>query len=262
MNFSGKHVAITGASAGIGQAIARRVGRDGARVTLVARRQGELERLAAELEASGARCFIKVADMAVPEQMTAWVEEAEGALGPIDVAIANAGVQIVDAALSVSDEDAERQMAINTIAPLRLARRLGRDMAERGQGSLVIISSLVALTHTPGMADYAASKAAVSAWFETARVELAPRGVHVLSVYPGPVRTELERAAWDKLSASAWQRQVPTGEAEELADLIALAIDKRQDRLVYPKIYGVSRHVRSLSQWLTDRFAPRPKGLA
>lgn len=255
--FAGKHIAITGASAGIGMALARHFAGPDVRLTLVARREKQLQDLAHELRALGARVSVQAADMAIPDQMTAWIAPAEAELGPIDIAIANAGVQIVDAALSVSDADAERQLAINVIAPQRMARRLGPIMAGRGHGALVVISSLAAVNHLPAMADYSATKAAISAWFETLRVELQSSGVHVLTVYPGPVRTEMETAALEKLAVSGWQKHVPTGTPEELAALVATALVKRSPRLVYPRIYAPSRHLRTIGQWLSERFAPR-----
>jgi short-subunit dehydrogenase len=258
--FAGKHVAITGASAGIGEALARRCAEPGARLTLVARREDRLQALATELRGRGAEVFVHAADLSQTEQMGAWIDAAERALGPIDVAIANAGIQLVDAAIAVSDAEAERQLAINVVAPQRMARRLGQAMAARGAGHVVIISSLAAINHVPGMADYSATKAAVAAYFETLRVELAPRGVHVLTVYPGPVHTEMETAALAKLETAPWQRHLPTGTPDELANLVAEAIARRTPRIVYPRAYAPARHLRTLGQWLSERFAPSVKG--
>jgi len=239
-------------------ALARHFAGPGVKLTIVARRLAELDTLAAELRGKGAEVFVQTADMADPEQMTAWVVAAEAALGPIDTCIINAGIQIVSEALAVSNADAERLLAINIIAPQRIARLVGPAMKARGDGTLVVVASLAAMSMVPGMADYSASKAAVSAWFETLRMELKSSGVHVLTVYPGPVRTAMEAAAWEKLDATGCQKRLPVGTPEELARLVETAIQKKKARVIYPAVYSVSHHLRSVSQWVTERFAPKP----
>ena len=118
---------------------------------------------------------------------------------------------------------------------------------------------MAAITHTPQMADYSASKSAVSAFFETLCVELKGTGVHVLTVYPGPVTTEMETAARARLEDGFLQRNIPTGTPEELAELVHGAILKETPRLVYPRVYGAARFARVTSQWLTYRLAPRTR---
>jgi short-subunit dehydrogenase len=253
------HIAITGASAGIGLAIAQRFARPGNSLTLVARRRGLLEELASEASGRGAKAHVAEADMGDLEAATAWVEPAEEALGPIDVLILNAGIQKVGPALSFTDEDSELQMRVNVMAPLRLARKVAPGMLARGRGTIVIVSSVSAITHTPQMADYSATKAHVSAFFETLGAELRGSGVHVLTVYPGPVATAMEKAARNKLEDGLLTRSVPTGTPERLAELVEEAIDKREPRLVYPKVYAATRYARATSQWLTYRFAPRSR---
>jgi short-subunit dehydrogenase len=253
------HIAITGASAGIGLAIAKRFARPGNFLSLVARRRGLLESLATEAQQAGAKTFVAEADMADLEQATGWVDAAEQALGPIDVLVLNAGIQKVAPALALSVDDSEAQLRINVMAPLRQARLVAPRMVTRGQGTIVIVSSLAGLTHTPQMADYSATKAHVSAFFETLGAELKGTGVHVVTVYPGPVTTDMERAARDKLEDGFLQRNIPTGTPDELAGLLESAIERRDPRVVYPKVYGATRFARAASQWLTYRLAPRSK---
>lgn len=253
------HVAITGASAGIGLAIAQRFARSGNGLSLVARRRSLLDSLAADCAARGARTFVEEADMADLEACTRWVGPAEAALGPIDVLVLNAGIQKVGPALSLSVEESEAQLRINVMAPLRLARLVAPAMVARGRGSIVIVSSLSAITHTPQMADYSGTKAHVAAFFETLNAELRGSGVHVLTVYPGPVATDMEKAARARLEDGLLQRSIPTGTPDELARLVERAIEKREERLVYPKVYSATRFARVTSQWLTYRFAPRSR---
>jgi len=253
------HIVVTGASAGIGEGIARAFAGPGQRLTLVARRVAPMEALAAELSAVGATCKVVGCDLSDLDRATSWVAEAEAAHGPIDVLVLNAGVQIVRRALSVTDAEAEAEMRINVLAPQRLTRLVAPGMLARGAGTIVIIGSMAGITHTPGMADYSASKAAVAAYFETLRVELAGSGVNVVSVYPGPVATAMETAARARLDEDFLSKKLPTGTPEELGQLLRRAVDKGEARLVYPKIYGITRYMRAPSQWMTFRFAPKAK---
>ncbi|MFO0750760.1 MAG: SDR family NAD(P)-dependent oxidoreductase [Myxococcota bacterium] len=254
------HIVVTGASAGIGAAIVKAFGGDGQRLTLVARRRAPMEALAAEVATSGAACQVIEADLGDLDQATAWVDAAEAAHGPIDVLVLNAGVQIVKSALGVSDAEAEAEMRVNLLAPQRLARKVVPQMVARGRGTVVIVSSMAAITHTPGMADYSATKAGVAAYFETLRVELEGSGVNVVTVYPGPVDTDMARAAHDRLDGGFLTKSIPTGTPEGLGQLVRKAVARRSARIVYPRVYGVTRYLRVASQWATNRFAPKTKG--
>ena len=253
------HIAVTGASAGIGMAIARSFAQKPNRLTVLARRRAPLEALAQEALAKGVPTYVVEADMADLDNCTAWVEEAEARQGPIDVLVLNAGIQKVGPTLSFSVEETEAQLRINVMAPLRLARKVAPAMIARGRGTIVIIASMSGITHTPQMADYSASKAAVAAFFETFAVELQGTGVNVVTVYPGPVATDMEKAARANLEDGFLTRNIPMGNPEELAELLKKAIDKGSQRLVYPRIYSASRYARATSQWLTYRFAPRAR---
>lgn len=253
------HIAITGASAGIGLAIATHFARPGNALSLVARRRSLLETLATDVGSRGARAHVAEADMADLDQATGWVDGAVAANGPIDVLVLNAGIQKVGPALSLTDAESENLLRINVMAPLRLARKVAPAMLERGQGTIVIVSSLSAITNTPQMADYSASKSHVAAFFETLGAELRGSGVHVVTVYPGPVATEMEKAARQKLEDSLLTRSIPTGTPQGLATLIETAIERREPRIIYPKVYSATRYARATTQWLTYRFAPRSR---
>ncbi|MFT7582577.1 MAG: short-subunit dehydrogenase [Myxococcota bacterium] len=249
-----KHVVVTGASSGIGEGIARAYAAKGCAVTIVARRQERLEALALEL---GDNVHIAVADLSNLDTCTAWIAPAEAALGPIDVLILNAGIQYVEPALEVDDARSDTLFAVNVHAPIRQALTVAPAMVARGEGAIVIIASMSAIVHTPYMAHYSASKAAIAAYFETLRTEVEPAGVKVLTVYPGPVSTPMEAAAKEQLGNPAMADKLPTGTPAGLARKIMKALRKGKPRLIYPKAYEISRHLRVTSQWLTERFSPK-----
>ena len=250
------HVVVTGASSGIGHGIARAFMTAGNKLTLVARRRAPMDELAREAVGAGVPALVCEADLADLAQATSWIDQAEATQGPIDVFVANAGVQILGPSLDHSDAKSEAMHNLNFLTPLRQARRVGRAMAARGEGTLVVIASVASFTAAPGLADYSASKAAVATFFETLRVELAPSGVNVVTVYPGPVKTAMEAAARTKIQPGFLVRNLPIGTPEELGALVRAAVRGGRDRVIYPKFYQTSRQFPRLAQWLTNRLAP------
>lgn len=247
------HAVITGASSGIGEALAEELHRAGYRLTLVARRTELLDALAARL---GPEVSTVRADLSELASATSWIADAEARHGPVELLINNAGAQYVEPALSVDDARAEALLRLNFMVPARIIRRLAPGMVARGRGAIVNIASMAAVTATPAMADYCASKAALAQFSEVLREELASSGVHVLTVYPGPVRTPMETAARERLK-SKMADAIPTGEPRELARCIRDALEDRAPRVVYPGFYQLGYVFRASAQWLTNRFAPR-----
>jgi short-subunit dehydrogenase len=249
------HVAITGASSGIGEALAREYFSRRAQVTLVARRTELLTKLAASTDT---RTFLAQADLSDPTQVSAWVDDAERALGPIDVLINNAGVQIVRAFFDTPLDEAKRLMQIDLLAPLELSQVVGRRMAARRAGVLVDVASMAAIAPTPGMAFYNAAKGGLAAASEALRAELADDGVHVVTVYPGPIKTPMETAGRAAYEAS-WATKVfaPAGDADVLARLVADAVEHREPRVIYPFMNALGRHFPAMTRVLLDRFTPK-----
>lgn len=247
------HIAITGASSGIGAALAREYGAAGNKLSLVARRTDLLAALADEVAADA---HVYAADLCSLATACDWIADAESASGPIEILINNAGMQYVEPFFAISSERAERLYNLNLLAPLRLIRAVAPGMVERGSGAIVNVASVAAITFASGMADYSASKAGLAAASESLNEELAGKGVHVLTVYPGPVHTAMEAAARAKFAGNRAAEGLPTGTTDEIASLIAAFVQKRRPRLVYPRIYGVTRHARDISQWVTRTFGP------
>jgi len=247
------HAAITGASSGIGEALAEELSRAGYRLTLVARRVDLLESLASRLKTD---VMTFKADLSNLDEADAWVGPAQERFGSIEVLINNAGVQIVDNAVNIDNARAEAMLRLDYMAPLRIIRRVIPGMIARKSGVIVNVASMAALTQTPGMADYCGAKAALAQFSETLREEVASKGVRVLTVYPGPVRSAMETAAREKLK-SKMADNVPTGEPQELARLVREAFEDDAPRVIYPGVYSVAYWFRASTQWLTHRLTPR-----
>jgi short-subunit dehydrogenase len=252
------HVVVTGASSGIGEAIVREYVRRGAAVTMVARRAELLERIASE---AGGKTHRVAHDLGDVEHACDWIPSAEEALGPIDVLVNNAGVQVIGPAAGIAWAKGEALLRLNVLAPLRLTQAVLPSMIARGRGCIVDIASVAALAPTPGMFFYNASKAALAAASEGLRGEIRKTGVHVVTVYPGPVRTPMEKAAREALGHTAAVERAPTGDANVLAALIADAVERRRARIIYPRFYALSRWFPNVARWAVDRFAPTPKQL-
>jgi len=249
------HVYITGASSGIGEALVREYARRGADVTMVARRRPLLEKIAGELGGK-TRTRVVEADLCDVERAADPIAAAEAELGPIDVLINNAGVQIVASALRTDWDRAEQMLRLNVLTPLRLTQHVLPAMIARGKGTIVDVSSMAAIAPTPGMYFYNASKGAIGAASEGLRSEIRHTGVHVVTVYPGPVESPMEAAGRAAYEETATLRFTPTGKADVLARLVADAVLARRPRVIYPRIYALARHFPNATRWVMDRFTP------
>jgi short-subunit dehydrogenase len=246
---------VTGGWSGIGEAVVDVYLRRGAAVTLVARRRDRLEAIAAR--AGAGKTHVIECDLSDHSRAPAVVTEAEASLGPIDILVNNAGVQILGPAHESDWDAGERLLRVNVLAPMRMTRAALPGMIARKSGAIVDVASMAGIAPTPGMWFYNASKGALAAASEGLRAEVAPHGVHVVTVYPGPVKSEMEsaaRASFDMSSTIA--RTVPTGTPEGLAKLIAEAVDRRRPRVIYPRVYGLSRLFPNATRWLVDNFTP------
>jgi short-subunit dehydrogenase len=252
------HVVVTGASSGIGEAIAKEYLGRGARVTLVARRRDRLDKLASD---APDRAHVVQADLSDPASAYSWIDGAEKANGPIDVHVNNAGIQIVGALLETKWEDAEHLLRVDLHTPLRLTQLIVARMARRRSGTIVDIASMAAIGPTPGMFFYNAAKAGLAAASEGLRAEVKGLGIHVVTVYPGPVESDLERAARQKYEATAALKRTPVGSPQVLAKLIAKAVERKRARVIYPGFYGLSRHFPNVTRWAIDALTPKLKAL-
>jgi short-subunit dehydrogenase len=190
--FQGKVVFITGASAGIGAALAREFARQGADLALAARRRARLEALATEVGQLGRRATAIECDVRRDGDVERAIREATAVLGRLDVIVANAGFGVVGELRSLSLEDYRRQFETNVFGVLRTVYA-GIPEMEKTRGTLVIIGSVAGHIAAPGGSPYSMSKFAVRALAEALGHELAPRGVAVVLVSPGFVESELRQ---------------------------------------------------------------------
>jgi short-subunit dehydrogenase len=216
-------VLVTGASAGIGQCLARAWGKRGATVVLSARDEAGLERVAREVEKAGGRAVVKRADVTVEADRVALVDAAK-ATGRLDVLVNNAGRGYYGSIAQVDPEELMGLFALNVVAPLRLAQ-LALDPLTRTGGTIVMLSSVAGVVSAPRLGAYAASKFALEAISMSLRAELAGTGVRVAVVRPGPVDTGFRTNAVTT-DGSAGVRppgasvQTPDDVAEQILDAV------------------------------------------
>lgn len=251
-----KHLLITGAAGAIGGALARALrGRHpDATLTLADLDEGGAARVAAEV--GSAR--VAVWDLAKPETLPAAVEAVVAESGPIDMLVNCAGIMEMRSLAGTPWALGARLVDIDLVSPLRLMSLAAPSMIERRTGVIVNVSSLAGVTPLRGATFYGAAKAGLAMASEIARLELAPHGVHVVTVYPGPVRSELERRARAQLPSAWIADNMPVGKPEPLAARIVRACDRGEARVVYPSFYELANRAPRLAGWFTSAFSPEP----
>jgi short-subunit dehydrogenase len=191
MSYANRTVLITGASSGIGRALAKLLAAKGSRVGVTARRADLLDDLVREARTAGGTIEAAVADVADRAAITAGIHQLEEKLGPTDLLIANAGVGLPSGAGPDHVAAVERMMRVNLLGVVYAFDAVTAGMLARKSGHLVAVSSMAAYKGLPGSAGYCASKAAVNAYCEGLRIELRPRGVAVTCVCPGFIDTPM-----------------------------------------------------------------------
>jgi len=196
LDLSGRIALLTGASRGLGRALALQLGANGCRLALCAREGPALDQAVEEARRAGsaeARAF--PADLRTPTGLPELVARVERELGPIDLLISNAGSATAGPLAAVPVASIEAIFALNALAPTILAREALVHMLQRARGTLVFVSSGAGLRGLPDYAVYSAAKAAIGALTDALRVELRGTGINVLTVYPGKLRTEFDAHA-------------------------------------------------------------------
>ncbi|MBI3892633.1 MAG: SDR family oxidoreductase [Candidatus Wallbacteria bacterium] len=198
MNFENKAVLITGASRGLGAALARELAGRGARVALVARDGPELAAVVGQIRAAGGEAHAIVADVADKQAVLPIAGSASAVLGPIDLLVHNAsslGPVPMRDLLDTDCEDLEAALATNLVGPFRLSKALAGPMVLRGSGTIVHITSDAAVRAYPGWGAYGASKAALDHLSRIWAAELQDTGVRFLAIDPGEMNTRMHADA-------------------------------------------------------------------
>lgn len=193
MSVQGRVVWITGASSGIGEALAKAFAARGARLVLSARRQAELERVRAAC--GGAEIVLLPMDVAALAEVPEKAREAVAAFGRIDLLVNNAGISQRSLAKDTALEVDQRIMQVNFFGSVAVTKALLPHLLERGDGRIVVVTSVVGKLGTPLRSTYAASKHALHGFFDSLRAELAGTGIGVTLVMPGFIRTAVSQNA-------------------------------------------------------------------
>ncbi|MCH8808304.1 MAG: 3-oxoacyl-[acyl-carrier-protein] reductase [Proteobacteria bacterium] len=236
-DLSGKCALVTGASGGIGGAIARALHAQGATLGLSGTRVEALESLAAGL---GERSHVLPCNLSDPEACAALPGQAEAALGGLDILVNNAGLTRDNLAMRMKDAQWSEVLEVNLTAGFRLVRACLRGMMKRRWGRIVGITSIVAVTGNPGQANYAASKAGMIGMSKALAQEVASRGITVNCVAPGFIET----AMTDALSEQQHEKllgAVPVGRLGSPEDVAACVVFLASEEACY--VTGQTLHV-------------------
>ena len=233
--WTNKVVMITGASSGIGKGVALEIASRGAHLGLLARRENLLHETVGEAKARNIKAIAASADVRDADAVRAAADRFRNELGPIDVLIANAGIGTADHALHLAPDHAAEVIGINVLGAVNSVAAVAPDMVERGQGRLVAISSLAAYRGLPKSAAYCASKAALTAYFESVRIDLRNTGVGVTIIYPGFIKTAITKGRAAKMPYLM--------ELDDAVKKIVSAIEKEKKTYAFP--WQLATFVRS-----------------
>lgn len=237
-DLSGKTALVTGASGGIGGAVARALHAQGAHVVLSGTRKEALEALAGELGARTSVVVANLSDAASVDGLVAAAEEAAGA--PLDILVANAGITRDGLLLRMKDDDWDQVLKVNLESYFRLSRAALKGMMKRRAGRIVGITSVVGVTGNAGQTNYAASKAGMIGFSKALAAEVASRNVTVNCVAPGFIESPMTDALNDA-QKEAIMGQIPASRLGTGAEVAAAVVYLASDEAAY--VTGSTLHV-------------------
>jgi len=236
-DLSGKSALITGASGGIGGAIARALHGQGAKVALSGTRREALDALKAEL---GERAIVTPADLSDPAAAEPLVKAVEAELGALDILVNNAGLTRDTLAIRMSEEDWQTVLNVNLAAAFRLSKASLRGMMKRRWGRIIGITSIVGVTGNPGQANYAAAKAGMIGMTKALAAEVASRNITANCIAPGFIATPMTDALTEEQRKKLLER-IPTARLGTVADIAGAAVYLASEEAAY--VTGQTLHV-------------------
>jgi len=253
MQLQGKRALLTGASGGIGIALATLLAERGVVLALASRRTNAMDHLADEIARHGRpRPVVLEADLGKRGVAANLARRAQDALGHVDILINNAGAGLLGSQWILGDGDAARELCeLNYWSPLALIQALVPAMRQRRDGAVVNVTSLAAVSPYVFTGHYSSTKAALSLASETLWLELNGSGVHAMEVMPGPTETAL--LAWARHNvpgAAASMSLAPRGNVDQLARLIVRGLERRRKTFVYPRFLSLSPLVPAMTKGL------------
>lgn len=253
MDWKHRSVFLTGASSGIGEALALAMAEKGASLGLVARRADLLEDLAERCIARGGNAIALAADVTDPDAVANASARARAEFGKIDIMIANAGIGGNNEETRSYQPDAVKKVIdINLLGSVNAVHAVLPDMIERGDGQLVAISSLAGFRGLPKSAAYSASKAGMTAFFESVRLDVQDDGVSVTIIQPGFIKTPLTSGRSNKMPFLM--------ELEDSIPHFISAIEKKKKFTAFPwQLAAIVRAGKFMPAWMYDRIAGRAR---
>jgi 3-oxoacyl-[acyl-carrier protein] reductase len=227
--LDGKKALVTGASRGIGRAIAQAFVQEGADVALIATKQDALDALAAELRSSGRTVVPLACDLRSGDAVSAAVDKAKEALGGLDIVVNNAGITADQLLMRQKEEDWQRVLDVNLTGAFRVTKAATRYLLKSKAGRVITVTSVVGLTGNAGQASYAASKAGLIGFTKSLAQEVASRGVTVNAIAPGFIETDMTAAD----QQAAIKARIPMGRMAAAVDVAHAAVFLASDRAAY-----------------------------
>ena len=236
-DLTGRTALVTGASGGIGRAIAQALSEAGAKVALSGTRENVLEEVAGTLKGDSAIVPCNLSDA---ESVDGLVGRAEEAIGPLDILVANAGITRDKLLMQMKDDDWNDVLSVNLGSYFRLTKSCVRGMMKRRHGRIIGITSIVGVTGNPGQANYCASKAGMIGFTKSLAQEVASRGITANTIAPGFIESPMTEVLPEK-QKDALLGQIPAGRLGQGADIAAAAIYLASDQAAY--VTGQTIHV-------------------